>query len=84
MNDSARKEMIKALSKPDLNQGVMNTIQREALIRECAIVRANIHRPLDERGTQSQKEVGIHMMESILIKPPPEEHNPMKGTFEEE
>ncbi len=65
MNEQARKEMIKALSKPDLNQGVMNTIQREALIRECAIVRANIHRPVDERGIQSQKEVEIHNMSPL-------------------
>ncbi len=65
MFDSARKEMIKALSKPDLNQGVMNAIQREALIREAAIVRANIHRPVNKRGIKSQKEVKIHKMSPL-------------------
>ncbi len=65
MNDSARKEMIKALSAPDFDPTIMNMLQREALIREAAVVRANIHRPLDERGTQSQKEVAIHIVDQI-------------------
>ncbi len=65
MNDQAREEMIKELSRQDFNQGVMNGLQREALIREAAVVRANIHRPLDERGTQSQKEVEIHNMSPL-------------------
>ena len=65
MNDQARKEMIKALSKPDLNQDVMNALQREALIRECAIARANMHRELKDRGFNSHQEVAIHNMSPL-------------------
>ena len=78
-SDLARKEMIKALSAQDFDPIIMNMLQREALIREAAVVRANIHRPLDERGTQSQKEIPIHEVDRILIKPDGRESNPIEG-----